>query len=415
MNFEIPTGVLKGDVQAPPSKSITHRLLIIGALSGKEFLIRKPLFCEDTQITMDGLKTLGFEFVTTKEAVRFSGNRRDVKKAVEIYVGNSGTSARFLTAVAALLPVRCIIIGSSRMRQRPMLTLLDALINLGAKIENRSGYLPLKIFGGGLTGGEIRVDSSQSSQFLSALLLIAPYLSMDSHIYFGDSVASKPYAVMTVSLMGRFGISIEEGASQYRVACGQRYSNKGTGVEGDFTNAANFMVGAAISKGRVEISNLSNDSIQGDKIILKILRRCGAQIEVSDSEIIVEGKDIRAIDCDMQYYPDLVPIVTVLALFAKGASSLRNVAHLRLKESDRLQTIVDNVRRMGGKAYLHHNNLVIDPRPLRGTPLSAFNDHRIAMSFAMTGLRVPGVTIEEPECVKKSYPHFWSDLKRLVK
>lgn len=415
MKFEIPTGVLNGEVNAPPSKSITHRLLIMGALSGSKFLIRKPLFCEDTQITMDGLRALGFEFVTTKESVLFSGNRMDVKKVVEIYVGNSGTSARFLTTVAALLSARCVINGSSRMQQRPMAPLIDALRTLGAKIESRSGYLPLKISGGVLTGGVIRIDSKQSSQFLSALLLIAPYLSMDSHIFFDDSIASRPYADMTVCLMRRFGISVEEMAFQYRIPRGQRYSNETIIVEGDFTNSANFMVGAAISRGRVEITNLSNDSIQGDKIVLDILRRYGAAIEVRDSGIIVEGKDIEAIDFDMRRYPDLVPIISVWALFAKETSSLRNVAHLRLKESDRLQAIINNIGRMGGKAYVHQNNLVITPRSLKGTTLSANNDHRIAMSFAMTSLRVPGVAIEEPECVKKSYPHFWNDLKQLVK
>jgi len=415
MNFEIPTGTLEGSVKAPPSKSITHRLLIMGALSGKECLVHNPLLCEDTQITIEGLRKLGFEIEIVEDSILFKGSRKDVEKPVEIFVGNSGTSARFLTAVAALLPVRCTITGSPRMQQRPMLPLIDALQNMGAKIVHRSGYIPLNITGGNLAGGRIHVDSTQSSQFLSAILLIAPYLLEDSQIHFGDFVASKPYAEMTISLMKRAGVFINKNDDHYRVTSGQIYSTGIGSVEGDFSNSANFMIGAAVTGGRVEITNLSPDSIQGDKIVFEILSGAGARVVIQSSKIIVEGGEISAIDWDMQHCPDLVPIVSILALFAKGASNLRRVANLRLKESDRLKAIIENINRMNGKAYLNRNDLIIEPQPLKNELLPTHNDHRIAMSFAMAGLKVPGVVIKNTECVNKSYPGFWDDFERLVK
>jgi 3-phosphoshikimate 1-carboxyvinyltransferase len=415
VNFEIPTGTIRGSIKAPPSKSITHRLLIIGALSGKEFLVHNPLFCADTQITIDGLKKLGFEIEQTRESLQFNGNRKNIEKSVKIFVGNSGTSARFLTAVAALQPVRCTITGSQRIQRRPMLPLINTLRHIGAEIEHQSGYLPLKISGGSLSGGKIMVDSCQSSQFLSAILLIAPFLSADSQIYHGDSIASKPYVEMTATLMRKSGISVEENTDHYKVISGQAYSAWAVDVEGDFSNGANFLAGAAITDGRLEITNLSNDSIQGDKIILEILSESGAKIEIQNSRVIVEGGEISGIDRNMRDYPDLVPITSVLALFAKGSSRLGNVANLRLKESDRLRAILENIRRMNGEAYINGDDLIIEPQRLRGNLLSSYNDHRMAMSFAIAGLKVLGVVIKDSECVNKSYPGFWDDFRRLVK
>lgn len=415
MRNKIPPGKLHGVVNAPSSKSITHRLLIIGALSGKECTIQNPLFCEDTQITIEGLKKLGFEMETVLDSILFTGSRRNVKQPVEIFVGNSGTSARFLMALASLLSVDCIIDGSPRMRQRPMAPLIQALQKMGAHIEHRSGYLPIAIKGGNLKGGRIQIDSTYSSQFLSAMLLIAPYLKDISRIYFGSPVASKPYVDMTVALMRKAGIALKEEQNYYEIPSPQTYSNSQMQVEGDYSNTAPFMAGATITGGRIAFKNLSMDSIQGDEIILNILKNSGAKIDVRNHEIIVTGNEIESIDLDMQNSPDLIPPVSVMALFAKAKSILHNVGNLRLKESDRLHAIMNNIKKLGGKAYLDRNDLIIEPQPLHGAMLPTYNDHRIAMSFAMAGLKVPGITIENSECVKKSYPNFWDDFKQLIK
>lgn len=407
--------MLEGKIDAPPSKSITHRLLIMGALSGKECKIQNPLFCEDTEITLKALKTLGYETELMQDSILFAGYRKNVDKPVEIFVGNSGTSARFLTALVALLPIECIIDGFPRMRQRPMAPLIKALQKLGALIEHRSGYLPLSIKGGKLTGGGVQVESSYSSQFLSAILLIAPCLEQDCQIYFGNSVASKPYVDMTVALMRKAGIALEENQNYYEIPSSQAYSIEQMQVEGDYSNAAPFMAGATISGGRIAFRNLSADSIQGDKIILDILKGAGAKIDIRDREVLVTGNEINSIDRDMQNYPDLIPPLSVMALFAKGKSILRNVGNLRLKESDRLKAIINNFEKLGGRAYLDGNDLILEPQPLHGAILLTYNDHRIAMSFAMAGLKVPDVIIENSGCVTKSYPNFWDDLKRLMK
>jgi 3-phosphoshikimate 1-carboxyvinyltransferase len=417
MIAKIPTGSLNGSIEAPPSKSITHRLFIMGALSGKECVIQNPLFCEDTEITLKGLRQLGFEFEISARSVHFGGRRNDVEKnsRIEISVSNSGTSARFLTAVAALLPVECVIDGSPRMRNRPMMPLIKTLRQLGAEIEHHERYLPLRISGGNLSGGEVEIDSTLSSQFLSALLLIAPYFLQDTYIYFGNSIASKPYSDMTITLMKKFGINVEENEDHYQIKGCQFFGLDKAKVEGDFSNAAIFMIGTVIGGGRVEIKNLSSDSIQGDKVILEMLQAVGTQIQIHPDQIDVSGGEIVPIEWDMQNYPDLIPTIAVMALFSKGNSRLRNVANLRLKESDRLMAIIGNVQRLGGRAHLEENDLIIEPCRLKGALLSSHNDHRIAMSFAMAGIRIPCIQISDPGCVKKSYPNFWNDFHHLLK
>lgn len=419
MRIEITIGTLQGSITAPASKSITHRLFVMGALSGKDCLIRNPLFCDDTEITLLGLKKLGFEFEISSEGVHFLGNEEAIRgtSPIEIDVGNSGTSARFLTALAALLPGKYRIDGTARMRQRPMTPLLQALQKLGAEIEHQNGHLPLTIRGGSLTGGIVEIDTALSSQFLSALLLIAPYLVDDTTIHHGESISSKPYSDMTVNLMKKAGIQMSEseGKIGYQIKAGQSYEVGEWVIEGDFSNAANFMVGAAISGGEIVVENLFPDSIQGDQIILEILQSAGADVTVSPERIKVIGGELTAIDWDMRHYPDLVPVVAVGALFARGISRLRNIANLRLKESDRLDAITANIRKLSGRAYLEENSLVIEPGPLQGAILPSYNDHRIAMSFAMVGLRVSGVEIQDAECVRKSYPNFWDNLLHLLK
>lgn len=416
-NIQIIPGILQGKVEAPPSKSITHRLLIIGALSSKECTIHNPLFCEDTEITLQGLVKLGYVFEVSQDSILFTGYRENVNKPVEIFVGNSGTSARFLTALASFLPGDCVIDGVSRMRQRPMSPLIQALQKMGADIEHNSGYLPLRIKGGYLTGGRVIVDSTYSSQFLSAMLLIAPYLDQVSRIHFGNFTASKPYVDMTIALMRKAGITIEKHSNYYEVAALQRYSLGRMKVEGDYSNAAVFMVGATISGGRITLKNLLPNSIQGDRTILDILEATGTKIDVKHHEVLVARTqhEISSIQWNMKNCPDLIPPVSVVALFANGKSILRNVSNLRIKESDRLQAIMNNIEKLGGKAYLDGNDLIIEPQPLHAAMLPTYKDHRIAMSFAMAGLKIPGIAIENSECVKKSYPNFWDDFKLLIK
>ncbi len=414
-SIQIHSGIVEGVLEAPPSKSITHRLLIMAALSGHPCRIRRPLHSEDTLVTLQGLQKMGYDFYIHENDFVFTGKHRIPETNAEIHVGNSGTSARFLTALAAIQSFPSYIDGSERMRQRPMQPLISALKRLGTTIEDRDGYLPIKIAGYLAQGCEIDIDASQSSQFLSALLLIAPRLHAGLRLVHHGQVASEPYARMTIALMQKAGIPVRTQQEMVHAPGMKNYLMADSRVEGDYSSAAYFLVAAAITGGSITIRHLTRNSVQGDRAILDILQAAGARVEWHSDGVTVSGGSLKGIDVDMHHYPDLVPTVAVLALFATTPTRLRNVEQLRYKESDRIQAVIENITRLGGHAYLEGNDLVIEPRSLHGARISTFNDHRIAMSFALVGLRVPEVEIENPDCVRKSYPDFWEHFKAVVK
>lgn len=403
----IPSGRLSGKISLPASKSVTHRLLVMAALSGKPCTIRNLLLSNDTEITLNGLTQLGYRFRRTSGAIVFSGEQRTPAQSVEIWLGDSGTSARFLTAVAALQPFEVHLDGSLRLRQRPMGELLYALGNLGAEITPQKNALPVTMSGGQLTASQVEIDVSQTSQFLSALLLIAPALPEGLKITCRGEMVSRSYVDLTVELMKQAGVSVATLPGEFIVPAQSSYRLKDVTVEADWSAAAYFLTGAALSGGQIEISDISIKSAQGDRQILDILQAAGASVEIQNQTVLVRGNGLQAVDWDMNSCPDLVPTVAVLALFAPGTSHLRHLAHLRFKESDRIAAVLENIKRLNGKAFLQGDDLVIEPAKLKPAVLNSFNDHRIAMSFALTGLRLPGVAIENPGCVSKSFPGFW--------
>ncbi|MGH1365527.1 MAG: 3-phosphoshikimate 1-carboxyvinyltransferase [Calditrichia bacterium] len=409
----IDCGKLDGRLSVPASKSLTHRYFIQAALSGNPVTIYKPLKSEDAHITLTALQKMGYDAADYDDHVVFSGKRIPVSSC-SFWVENSGTSARLLSGVMALQSFPCEMDGSARMRERPMQTLIDALQKLGATVEHHNGYLPLKTSGGNLSGRLLEVDASKSSQFLSSILLIAPYLDGELKLLYGENLASASYLTMTVELMKRAGVEVSEISGGFIVKGGSGYSIADTTVEGDFSSASYFLTGAALSGGKVSISNVTADSLQGDAVITEVLRQAGAEVQWHDSGVTVTGTGrIHAVDVDVRSVPDLAPTIAVLALFADGMSRLRHVDHLRYKECDRLAAVIENISRLGGKAYAEDNQLIIEPRPLKGALLASYNDHRMAMCFALAGLRVPGVVIENRECVIKSYPGYWEDFHHL--
>ncbi|MEJ2635064.1 MAG: 3-phosphoshikimate 1-carboxyvinyltransferase [Calditrichia bacterium] len=410
---KISLGIIEGSLEAPPSKSITHRLFIMAALSGHPCKIINPLFSEDTLITLNALKNMGYDIRSEGNQVVFSGEKKNPTLPIKIKVGNSGTSARFLTVFAAFRPGEYNIDGSDRMRQRPMGSLIEALKEMGIEIEHNAGHLPLRIRGRAAAGGNASIDATRTSQFISALLLTAPVTEKGITIVHGGRIASRPYMDMTITMMRRRGITVHEDENSIRVPGKQDYRIGEVVVEGDFSSASYFVVGAAITGGELRLSNLANDSLQGDRVILDILEAAGAPIGRETSGIMVQGSEIAGIDWNMRDCPDLVPAVAVLALFARGKSRLGGVAHLRYKESDRGQVLADNISLLGGKAAISEDELIIEPSALRGQKIRTHNDHRMAMSFAVAGLKIPGISIENPGCVEKSYPTFWADFERL--
>ncbi len=423
---------VKGTLSVPTSKSLTHRALIITAFaahqSGKSAIVRHPLRSDDTTLTLEALRQMGYPVRVEETAdsimlVEFTGKRVVSNESVSINIHHSGTSARLLTAVAAVQPIgetRFLEIdGSERMRQRPMQELIEPLSALGANLTHTNGFLPIRIvkpipnYGGQKT---VRVDASKSSQFLSALLLIAPLLDDGMKIEIVSEIASKSYSDMTIAQMAKAGVHVEEMQDNgvvtgYSVQGKQPYIMPEYTVEGDYSSASYPLAAATITGGTMHIPNLTQDSPQGDRAIVPILEHFGARTLWSDTGLHLTGsKHLHGVDWDMNSCPDIVPTVAVVAMFAEGRSVFRNIEHLRYKESDRVQAVIENIERLGGKAFTEGSALVVEPiSGLHGASIPTFDDHRMAMSFALAGLRVQGVEIENPECVAKSYPDFWRD------
>ncbi len=405
---DIHPGKIAGKLELPSSKSLTHRLFLMAALGRRPVTVSKPLISEDAEITLTAIRKLGFDAEDHGHKVVFSGNYQQPVDTVNILVENSGTSARLLTGFAAIQPVISAFDGSERMRERPMGELLDALQTLGIHSESQNGYMPFRLRGGTINKAHVTIDASKSSQFLSALLIIAPYTGQGLTITHNGNVASRPYVDMTVALMKRAGIELHSFDDRFEVPGGQRYHLSDTTVEGDYSSASYWLTAAAMTGTAFTITNLSPQSVQGDRVILDILADAGADVSWNNEEVTVRGTEtIRPLDWDMHNSPDLVPTVAMLALFADGISRFRNISHLRYKECDRLQAIIDNVAIMGGKAWAEDDDLLIEPTPLNGGQIKTYNDHRMAMCFSLAGLRVPGISIENPDCVRKSYPQYW--------
>lgn len=412
---KINPGRFAGELTAPPSKSESHRLLILAALSGKSCTVENLLFSGDIQITLEGLKRMGYVWKLQGDSVYFTGERLKSGEPVELDFGNSGTSARLLTAVAAITPGRFQLTGSQRMNQRPMLPLLKALEHLGVSLQHHTGYLPVKLEGGPLNGGTVSIDASQSSQFLSALMLIAPLTTEGLVIKTEGTVASESYLELTADLMRKSGLGVKISGEQIEVPGNQDYHPKQLRVAGDYSSIAYFAAGAAISGGEVTLRGLSPDSVQGDRVIFDILKDAGARIIQRPDGYTLFGEELRAVEVDMHHCPDLVPTVAVVALFCRGTSRIRNVEHLQYKESNRIQALISNIENLGGSCVLAGKDLIVQPEKLHGGLIRTFNDHRIAMSFSLVGLKVRGINIENPDCVRKSYPDFWQHFERLHK
>lgn len=422
-----------GTLAVPTSKSLTHRALIIAAFSalqhGTPAVVHFPLRSDDTTLTLAALNAMGFETSVREnaeliESVEFSGKHTVPRSHVKIDIHHSGTSARLLTAIAAIQPLQngytLEVDGSERMRQRPMQELITPLEALGALIRSTGGFLPIHLTAPILTGGEVSIDASKSSQFLSALLLIAPLLDGTTTSRLQGEIASKSYSDMTIAQMRAAGITVvetpHENTFDYTIAGNQRYTMPESTVEGDYSAASYPLAAAAITDGEVLLTNVVQASTQGDREIVEILRDFGAEATWTTQGLHIRGsKVLQGVERDMNSCPDIVPTVAVTALFAETKSIFRNIEHLRYKESDRIAAVIDNITRLGGTAYTDGDALVVEPSThgLHGANIPTYDDHRMAMSFSLVGLRVPGVVIENPSCVAKSYPKYWRDFQAL--
>ncbi len=401
----------------PGSKSFTHRALIAAALADGESVLINALKAEDTEITAQALARMGAGIDWHGATVRIRGTGGHLKPVPSpISLANSGTSMRFLTALAALGQGPYNLVGSPRLCERPMGELLTALGQLGVQaVSAREDGCPPVIVYGGLPGGHAQLSGAVSSQYLSALLLIGPLAGPGVEITITGELVSRPYADMTLRVMADFGVSYyREGYRYFRLPGGQHYEAREYEIEADASSASYFWAAAALTCGRVAIANLRPDSCQGDVSFLEVLEQMGCRVLAAPEGLTVEGGPLKAVRVDMSAMPDLVPTLAVLAAFAQGETTVTGVAHLRHKESDRLAAVATELQKMGINARETADGLIIPGGRPHGANIDTYRDHRIAMSFAVAGLVAEGETVVEgAEWADISFPGFFDLLGRL--
>ena len=410
-------------VQPPGSKSITNRALVCAALAGGPSTLDGVLDSEDTQVMIAGLQSLGFDIERNLEnaSLQITGHGGTIPAAdADIYIANSGTTVRFLTAMLAHGHGRYRLHGTPRMHERPIGDLVDALKQLGVDLETESPNHcpPVVIRTKGLSSGETTVAGNISSQYLSALLMTAPAAGGDIEIKVEGELVSKPYITMTLAVMRAFGAEVEaaDDLTYFRIPAASSYRGTRYTIEPDASAASYFFAAAAVTGGRITVSNLSDKSLQGDTRFCDCLEMMGCDVQYGENSITVTGcPQLRGIDVDMNAISDTAQTLAVVALFADGPTRITNIAHVRHKETDRIAAVATELRKLGAEVEEREDGLTITP-PTSLTPaeIDTYDDHRMAMSFAIAGLKVEGVVIRDPGCTAKTYPNFFDDLKRLV-
>jgi 3-phosphoshikimate 1-carboxyvinyltransferase len=445
------SGLIRGRIRPPGSKSITNRALVCAALARGESTLAGALDSEDTRVMIAGLSQLGIR-VDVQDGgrtlvVHGRGGRIPATTA-DLFVGNSGTTVRFLTALCTLAHGSFRLDGVPRMRERPIGDLLDALNQLGANCRGtlREGFPPVEMRAGGLAGGQASVRGDISSQFLSGLLMAAPYAANDVELAVVGQLVSKPYVLMTLRLMQDFGVRVEAklDLSGVRVPARQQYFGRTYEIEPDASAASYFWAAAAITGGEVTVEGLTWASLQGDVRFVSCLEQMGCRVSHDAGGVTVAGRAERGVDVDMNAISDTVQTLAVVALFANGPTTIRGVGHIRHKETDRIGDLARELRKLGATVDELPDGLRVHPIPTRSVSegaaqirtqsvsegaapiltrsvsegaspieIETYHDHRMAMSLALAGLRMPGVVILDPGCTAKTYPQFFHELAQL--
>jgi len=418
---------LSASVRLPGSKSLTNRALLIAALAEGTTRLTNALFSDDSLYFASALQKLGFSVQLSPEQAEMTvqglGGRIPNDRA-ELYIGNAGTAARFLTAFLTLGQGEYVLDGDARMRQRPIGDLLAALVQLGANVQPftpaeplSAACPPVKVMASGLPGGRAAVAGQISSQFLSALLMVAPYARQAVEILVTTELNSRPYVEMTLAVMADFGVTVEREAYQRFVIRPARYrALPDYTIESDASAASYFFAAAAILGGRVRVENLTRRSKQGDMAFLEVLQEMGCQVEAGAGYVEVGGPagPLRGVDLDLRDIPDTAQTLAAIAPFASTPTHIRGIASARLKETDRVVAMCTELARLGVTVTEHSDGLTIQPcATIRPARIRTYNDHRMAMAFALVGLRVPGISIENPACVSKTFPNYFEILETL--
>ena len=412
------SGPVTGSIRPPGSKSLTNRALVIAALAKGTSLLTGVLDSRDTQVMIDSLRRLGLTVVQSlaDRTVRIEGcGGRPPASQADLWLENSGTSIRFLTALCALGHGRFRLDGNTRMRERPIGDLVTALRQFGITVDCELGNdcPPVIVTGNGLTGGTISINANLSSQFLSAVLMAAPCADGPVEIRLAGEMVSEPYVEMTLAAMRQFGVTIDRPQPGVFRSTPQTYRATDYNIEPDASAASYFFGLAAVTGGAVTVEGLHANALQGDIHFVRALEQMGCHVTWNADSVTVRGGSLHGIDIDMNAISDTAQTLACVAPFATGPTRIRNVAHMRLKETDRVTAVVTELRRLGLAVDEHSDGMTIHPGTLHGGTVATYDDHRMAMSFALLGLRVPGIVIADPECTSKTYPNYFEDLNRL--
>jgi len=416
---QLCTGPISGEIKPPGSKSITNRALICATLANGSSTLRHALDCDDTQVMVAALQALGLSIDWQKDTATITiqgcGGQVPVSNA-ELFVANSGTTVRFLTSMLASMRGDFTLAGVLRMQQRPISDLVQALNELGGNVQCApNGCPPVTLNANGFSQTTCRIAGNISSQFLSGVILAIGNSSLDIEVHLTGKLVSQPYIQMTIDVLSAFGRNVTQiGNDVFSSLGGQSIRAIEYDIEPDASAASYFFAAAAVTGGEVTVTGLSKDSIQGDIDFCDSLEQMGCEIEDGVDFVRVRGRELIGIDVDMNAISDTVLTLAVVALFAKGPTTIRNVRHIRDKETDRITDLARELRRLGAIVEEFEDGMTITPSKYRGAIIETYDDHRMAMSFAIAGLRIPNLSISDPECCTKTYPNFFADLTALI-
>lgn len=416
-----PIALVDGTVNLPGSKSVSNRALLLAAMANGTTRLTNLLDSDDVRHMLNALQALGVHYTLSADRrvceVTGQGGPLHAQQPLELFLGNAGTAMRPLAAALCLGSNEIVLTGEPRMKERPIGHLVDALRQGGADIVylEQENYPPLQLKGG-FSGGEVSVDGSVSSQFLTALLMTAPLAQNDTQILIKGELVSKPYIDITLNLMQKFGVTVEnDDYNVFRIAGNQRYIAPGDYlVEGDASSASYFLAAAAVKGGTVKVTGIGRNSVQGDIRFADVLEKMGAVIEWGDDYIACTRGELKAVDLDMNHIPDAAMTIATAALFADGTTVMRNIYNWRVKETDRLAAMATELRKVGAEVEEGHDYIrVTPPREIQYAEIGTYNDHRMAMCFSLVALSTTPVTILDPGCTAKTFPDYFEQLARI--
>lgn len=421
-----PISAVEGEIHLPGSKSLSNRALLLAALAKGSTKVTNLLDSDDIRHMLNALRALGVNYQLSEDKtlcqIEGLGGPFQIQDGLSLFLGNAGTAMRPLTAALCLKgekPAEVILTGEPRMKERPILHLVDALKQAGAEIHylENEGYPPLAIRNTGLKGGHVKIDGSISSQFLTALLMAAPLAEDDMHIKIIGELVSKPYIDITLAMMKDFGVVVEnQNYETFHIKGNQTYVSPGKYlVEGDASSASYFLAAGAI-KGKVKVSGIGKNSIQGDRLFADVLEKMGAKITWGEDFIQAEHQTLHGIDMDMNHIPDAAMTIATTALFAEGETIIRNIYNWRVKETDRLAAMTAELRKVGATVEEGEDFIRIQPLSLnqfKHADIATYNDHRMAMCFALVALSDTPVTILDPKCTAKTFPTFFDEFEKI--